>query len=146
MDNRAGAGWERLVELDGEPLVRPGPWWALVVGKLLVWTAVVHIDDCCTAWTFAPWVGVLSRSTGPDICGKGGGQLMVRLPCRPLGPGRDGSGSCERAGCFQDSADTTRCQKLELGFRFGFDWAVDEHIGSRGSGPDRGDTSERVAA
>lgn len=48
---------------------------------------------------------------------------MARLPCRPLGPVRDGSGSCERARCLQDSADTTRYQKLEIGFRCGFDWA-----------------------
>lgn len=44
-------GWERLMVLNGEPLVRPWPWWCLavvVLGRggrdtLLVWTAVVHI-------------------------------------------------------------------------------------------------------
>lgn len=74
---------------------------------------------------------------------------MARLPCRPLGPVRDGSGSCERARCFEDSAGTTRCQRLELELRFGLDWArllPARHIGSRSSGPGRSDASELVVA
>lgn len=74
---------------------------------------------------------------------------MARLPRRPLGPVRDGSGSCERARCFQDSADTTRCQSLELELRFGVDWAElhpARQIGSCSLGPGRSNVSGRVVA
>lgn len=50
-------GWERLMVLNSEPLVRPWPWWCLaVVGETRCWSGPPWSIsyDCRTAWTFAP--------------------------------------------------------------------------------------------